>query len=329
MKRQNGVFDGSTVLTKDNLALVTDLSSGFNKELAKELGFDLVSFPVNIYYAGQEIAFLDGNEANDAFYARLADPNTTGAKTGSSIDGFLSIFEKRLSESKLVVYLGITDSLSAGMRNAALTAQGMIRDEHPDLNADNILILPTHCVAGGLGLTLRMLRKWLDAAPRTVDELKQKVEDMGDHMAHIFTLFSYDFMKKSGRFSSAKDQLKIALAKTMKIYPVMLSPRNGPLQPTWKKVRGDKNLLRMFINIYAETAESPETGEVEIDYSGMTDNDSIAYRKAEELRKELRARFPKVKIRTGQTSPSVGCHVGPDEISFFFIQKEVRPDMQG
>lgn len=328
MKRQT-VFNGDTVLSKDNLALVTDLSSGFSEEHAKELGFDLVSFPVTVYYAGQEIAFLDGNEANDSFYARLADPNTTGAKTGSTIEGFLNIFEKRLSESKLVVYLGITDSLSAGMRNAALTAKGMLRDEHPEFNTDNILILPTHCVAGGLGLALRMLRKWLDAAPRTVDELKQKVEELGDHMAHIFTLFSYDFMKKSGRFASTKDQLKIALAKTMKIYPVMLSPRNGPLQPTWKKVRGDKNLLKCFVDIYAETAENPETGEVEIDYSGMTDNDSVAYRKVEELRKLIRTRFPKVKIRTGQTSPSVGCHVGPDEMSFFFIQKDVRPDMLG
>lgn len=325
MKRQ-AVINGDTILSKDNLALVTDLSSGLNKEHAKELGFDLVSFPVTVYYAGQEVAFLDGNEANDAFYARLADPNATGAKTGSTIEGFLSIFEKRLSESKLVVYLGVTDSLSAGMHNAALTAQNMIRDEHPELNADNVLILPTHCIAGGLGLALRMLRKWLDAAPRTVDELKKEVEHLGDHMAHIFTLFSYDFMKKSGRFSSAKDQLKIALAKTMKIYPVMFSPRNGKLQPTWKKVRGDKNLLKMFVDIYAEAAENPETGDVEIDYSGITDNDSIAFHKAEELRKMLRTRFPKVKIRTGQTSPSVGCHVGPDEISFFFIQKEVRPD---
>ena len=326
MKRQ-AVFNGDTILSKDNLALVTDLSSGFSTEHAKELDYDIVNFPVTVYYAGQGISFLDGNDKNDAFYARLADPNTTGAKTGSTIEGFLSIFKKRLSESKYVVYLGVTDSLSAGMRNAALTAQSMIRDEHPELNADNILILPTHCIAGGLGLALRMLRKWLNTAPRTIDELKQEVEFLGDHTSHLFTLFSYDFMKKSGRFSSAKDQLKIAFAKTMKVYPVMLSPRNGKLQPTWKKVRGDKNLLKTFVDIYAETAENPEAGEVEIDYSGITDNDSVAYHKAEELRKMLRARFPKVKIRTGQTSPSVGCHVGPDEISFFFIQKEVRPDI--
>ena len=77
----------------------------------------------------------------------------------------------------------------------------------------------------------------------------------------------------------------------------------------------------------ASTAVNPETGEVEIDYSGTTDSNSTAYTKAEELRKMLHEKFPKAKIRTGQTSPSVGCHVGPDEMSFFFLQKEVRPDM--
>ena len=327
--KEKTVFQGNTILTPDNLALVTDLTSGFTKEQAETLNYDLVSFSVNVNYDGKEIAFTDGNDNNDSFYARLADPKTSGAKTGSSIDGFLEIFTKRLQEGKLVVYLGVTDSLSAGMRNAALTTQQMIADEHPELNAnENILVLPTHCIAGGLGLSLRMLKSWLDCAPpRTVDNLKQKVEEMGDHMAHIFTLYSYDFMKNSGRFSKTKDQLKIKLAQTLEIYPVMLSPRNGPLQPTWKKVRGKSKLIKTFADIYAETAESPEIGEVEIDYSGTTDYENIAYKKAEELRKELRLRFPRIKIHTAQTSPSVGCHVGPDEMSFFFIQKEIRPDM--
>ena len=321
------MINGNTILSAENLTLVTDLSSGFSKEQAKELGFEVANFPVTIYHEDQGVAFLEGNETNEAFYACLANPDTTGAKTGSSVDSFLGIFERNLRQNKLVVYLGITDSLSAGMRNAALTAQSMIRDEHPDLNADSILVLQTHCVAGGLGLALRMLREWLDAEPRTVDELKQKVEYLGDHMAHLFTLYSYDYMKKSGRFASTAESLKISLAKTMHIYPVMLSPRNGPLQPTWKKVRGTQNLLKTFVDIYAETAVNPETGEVEIDYSGTTDSNSTAYTQAEELRKMLHEKFPKVKIRTGQTSPSVGCHVGPDEMSFFFLQKEVRPDM--
>jgi DegV family protein with EDD domain len=327
MKKESFVFQGDTILTTENLALVTDLTSGFSQEQAKEIGFDMIYFSVNLNYDGQEIAFMDGNDDNETFYARLADPKTTGAKTGSSIDGFCEIFKKRLEEGKLVVYLGVTDSMSAGMRNAALTAKQMVCDEYPEAE-QNILIPHTRCIAGGLGLALRMIQSWLfSGKPRTLDELMQKVEEIGDHMSHIFTLFSYEFMKNSGRFASTKDQLKIMLAKTMKIYPIMLSPRIGPLQPTWKKVRGDRALIEAFIDIYAETAQDPETGEVEIDYSGTTDNSNTAYKKAEELRRALRVRFPNIKIRTAQTGPSVGCHVGPDEMSFFFLQKEVRPDM--
>lgn len=328
MKKKTAYFSDSTVLDKDNLALVTDLTSGFSKELAQTLGFDLVTFSVSFKNNGETIEYKEGNEESDNFYVQLADEKTVDAKTGSSIEDFVRIFKTRLEEGKLVVYLGVTDSLSAGMRNAAMTARQMICDECPDLHADeNVLILATHCIAGGLGLNLKMLRRWLDESPRTVVELKEKVTFLGNHMAHIFTLFSYDYMKRSGRFASTKDQLKIALAKTMKIYPVMLSPRNGPLQPTWKKVRGDKALLRTFVDIYAETAIDPENATVEIDYSGPTDISFVAYRKADELRKELGARFPNAKVITAQTSPSVGCHVGPDEISFFFLQKDIRPDM--
>lgn len=328
MKKPERYWD-ETILTKENLALVTDLTSGFSKAQAQKLGFDLVNFSVSMKNDGKIIEFKNGNEESDDFYAQLADEKTTDAKTGSSIEDFVSIFKNRLQEGKLVVYLGVTDSLSAGMRNAALTARQMVCDDYPELNGSkHILILPTHCIAGGLGLSLRLLRAWLDEQPRSVEELKKKVEFFGDHTAHIFTLFSYDYMKRSGRFASTKDSLKIALAKTMKIYPVMLSPRNGPLQPTWKKVRGDKALLKTFIDIYAETAIDAENSTVEIDYSGPTRIDSIAYKKAEELRRDLKERFPNVKIVAAQTSPSVGCHVGPEEISFFFLQKDIRPDMQ-
>ena len=311
------------ILTSDNLALVTDLTCGFTEEQAHSLGYDMVNFSVNIINNGEEIAFSGGNNDNENFYTRLADPKTTGARTGSSIEGFLEIFRKRLSEGKLVVYLGVTDSLSAGMHNAALTAQSMIRDENPELNADNILVPLTHCIAGGLGLALRIVRDWLDAEPHTLGEFLQKIEELADRMAHLFTLFSYDFMKNSGRFASTKDKLKISLAKTLKIYPVMISPRDGPLNPTWKKVQGDKALLKYFVDVYAETALSPEDGWVEIDYSGVTDSKSVAYSRAEELRKMLHERFPKIKIISGQTSPSVGCHVGPDEVSFFFITDDL------
>ena len=329
MKKDMTIFQGNTVLTVDNLALVTDLTSGFSQEQATELGYDMVSLSVNLCYGDREISFMGRNDDNDEFYAHLASPKISGTKTGSSIEGFLDIFQQRLSEGKLVVYLGVTDSLSRGTRNAALTAKQMMIDEYPELNAEqNILIPPTHCIAGGLGLALRMIQSWLFCGePRTLDELLQKVEYMGDHMAHVFTLFSYDFMKNSGRFSSAKDQFKFALAKTMKIYPIMLSPRNGPLQPTWRKVRGDKNLLNTFIDIYAETAVDPEHSEVEIDYSGVTSNANVAYCKVDELCKGLRARFPGIKIITARTAPSVGCHVGPDEMSFFFLQRDVRPDI--
>ena len=36
-------FEGGTVLNKENLALVTDLTSGFSKAKAKKYGFDLVN----------------------------------------------------------------------------------------------------------------------------------------------------------------------------------------------------------------------------------------------------------------------------------------------
>ncbi len=56
--------------------------------------------------------------------------------------------------------------------------------------------------------------------------------------------------------------------------------------------------------------------------------ESVAYRKAHELCRMPKKRFPNVKIILAQTSPSVGCHVGPDEISFFFLQKNVREDIE-
>jgi len=322
-------FSDDTVLNADNLALVTDLTSGFSQEEASRLGFDLVTFPVSYNHDGRVIEYEGGNEEPDDFYAQLADEKTTGAKTGSSIKDFIRIFESRLEESRLVVYLGASESLSEGMRNSALTAQQTLCEQHPGLDAEeNVLVLQTHCIAGGLGLSLRMLRAWLNKKPRTVKELKDKVGFFGDHMAHMFTLFSYGYMKRSGRFASTAQKLKIGLVNTLGLYNVMISPRVGKLQPNWKTVRGEKHLLKAFVDIYAQDAIDPENGTVEIDYSGPSNEGFVAYRKAHELCAMLKERFPNVKIILAQTSPSVGCHVGPDEISFFFLQKNVRENIE-
>ena len=324
-----GIISPDGTVLKDKLAIVTDLTCGFTNKTARELGgIDVVNFPVSYKRGNEVIGYKDGNENSDEFYIQLADKRTTGAMTGSGIEDFKRLFEDRLKEGKLVVYLGVTSSLSEGMSNSARAAREMICAESPDLDADeNILILPTHCVAGGLGLSLRILCAWLNETPRTVEELKEKVAFLGDHMAHIFSLFSFDYMKRSGRFSSTLDKAKIALAETMRIYPIMFSPRNGKLQPNWKKARGNKKLLETFVGIYAETAIDPENGLVEVDYSGPSRVGSVAFDMASELRKALRARFPGAKVIMAQTSPSVGCHVGPAEISMFFLQKEVRPDV--
>ena len=72
MNEKSSIFQDSTILTRDNLALVTDLTSGFSKRQAEELGFDVVGFSVNINYGGVEMDYRAGNEDNDAFYASMA-----------------------------------------------------------------------------------------------------------------------------------------------------------------------------------------------------------------------------------------------------------------
>ena len=101
----------------------------------------------------------------------------------------------------------------------------------------------------------------------------------------------------------------------------------GAGEEVMKKVRGNKNLLKCFADIYAETAQDPETGVVEIDYSGVSNISNTAFIRVQELKELLEQRFPEAKIRIERTAPSVGCHVGPDEMSMFFLQKEVRPDI--
>ena len=71
MKKDTTIFQGNTALTANNLALVTDITSGFSQEQADELGYDIANLSVNLNYGGREDSFTEGNNNNDAFYERL------------------------------------------------------------------------------------------------------------------------------------------------------------------------------------------------------------------------------------------------------------------
>ena len=278
--------------------IVTDSSCDLPEALVEELGIKVIK--LDFIIEGEE---AQNNDAMDAksFY-RILRTGKMITTSAVSIDRFLGEFEPYLEAGKDVLYLGFSSGLS-GTYNAGAVAACELAEKYP---LSTIYTVDTLAASMGQGLLVWYAAN-MKKDGKSIEEVRDFVEDNKMSLAHWFTVNDLFFLKRGGRVSAATAILGTAL----QIKPVMHVDDAGKLINV-EKARGRAASISSLFAKMKETAIGPEGQTVYISHGDCYDD-------AKKLADMITAEFGITDILISEVGPVIGAHSGPGTLALFFL----------
>lgn len=277
------------------IAVITDSNSGITQAQAKEMGIFVLPMPFMI--DGKEY-FEDINLTQKEFYERLKDGSDISTSQPSP-EAVMDLWDKVLKEYDQIVHIPMSSGLSSSMQTAKMLAE----DYEGKVE-----------VVNNQRISVTQRQSALDArelAGRAMDarQIREKLEEVKFDSSIYITVDTLKYLKKGGRITPAA----AALGTLLRLKPVLQI--QGEKLDAFAKARTMKQAKSIMI-----TAMSKDLEERFGDASGSNIHLEVAHTEneeaAEELKKELRERFPKTgEIVIAPLSLSVSCHIGPGSLA--------------
>ena len=284
--------------------IMTDSSCDLPAAMAEEMG--LCVLPLYVDVDGKKYAnYLDGRDISfEEIYARLR--TKCPAKTSAvNMNDFMEPMERLLESGKDVLYIGFSSGLSSTFDAGAMAAREL-SERWPDRK---IYAVDSLCASLGQGLLI--YHAWQEKKKgRTIEEVRDYVEDNKLHLCHWFTIDDLMFLKRGGRISGTT----AIVGSMLNIKPVMHVDNEGHLIKVGT-ARGRKASIK---------ALADEAGKRGIDLSEQVIfiSHGDCREEAEYLGQIMRERFSVRDVVINYVGPVIGAHSGPGTIALFFLGTE-------
>ena len=278
--------------------IVTDSSCDLAADFAEQLGIKVIKLEFII--DGEEARANDGIDEKQ-FYEILRSGKmvTTSA---IAMDRFISEVEPLLAAGKDVLYLGFSSGLSSTYTAGFIGAQELA-EKYPDRK---IYTVDTLAASMGQGLLVWYAVN-MKKAGKSIEEVRDFVEDNKLRLAHWFTVNDLFFLKRGGRVSAAT-----ALVGTMlNIKPVMHVDDEGHLVKV-TTARGRKNAINSLFEKAKESAINAAEQTMFISHGDCIED-------AEYLAARLKDELGVKDVIISYVGPVIGAHSGPGTLALFFI----------
>ena len=282
---------------KDYL-IVTDSSCDLTCDFAEQLGVKVIK--LEFIVEGEEARANDGIDEKQ-FYEILRSGKmvTTSA---IAMDRFVSELEPVLAEGRDVLYLGFSSGLSSTY-NAGFVGAQELSEKYPDRK---IYTVDTLAASMGQGLLVWYAVN-MQKEGKSIEEVRDFVEDNKLKLAHWFTVNDLFFLKRGGRISAAT-----ALVGTMlNIKPVLHVDDAGKLISV-SKARGRKNAIDALAAKAKETAINASEQVMFISHGDCIED-------AEYLAAKLKNELGVKEVIISYVGPVIGAHSGPGTLALFYI----------
>ena len=278
--------------------IVTDSSCDLAADFAEQLGVKVIK--LEFIVEGEEA------KANDAidekkFYEILRSGKmiTTSA---IAMDRFMEELDPVLASGRDVLYLGFSSGLSSTYSAGFIGAQEL-SEKYPDRK---IYTVDTLAASMGQGLLVWYAVN-MKKEGKTIEEVRDFVENNKMNLAHWFTVNDLFFLKRGGRVSAAT-----ALVGTMlSIKPVMHVDDEGHLTKV-TTARGRKNSIDALFDKVKETAINPAEQTMFISHGDCIED-------AEYLAQKLKNELSVKEVVISYVGPVIGAHSGPGTLAMFFV----------
>ncbi|MBR2798325.1 MAG: DegV family protein [Clostridia bacterium] len=284
--------------------IMTDSSCDLPAALAEKM--ELSVLPLYVDVDGRKyVNYLDEREiAFSEIYAKLR--TKCPAKTSAvNVNDFMVPMEDALKAGRDVLYIGFSSGLSSTYDAGAMAAREL-SERYP---GRKIYTVDSLCASMGQGLLVYLAWKQKQLG-RTLEQVRDYVEDNKLHLCHWFTIDDLMFLKRGGRISGAT----AVVGSMLSIKPIMHVDNDGHLIKVGT-ARGRKASLKAL-------ADQAERLGVDLGIQTVFISHGDCLADANYLADIMRARFNVKEVVISYVGPVIGAHSGPGTVALFFLGRE-------
>lgn len=223
------------------IKIIADTTCGLPLDMLKRSGIE--TLPQIITFGNE--TFRDDTEMDtESFLLKLRASKTLPGTAAPPPALYEPIYEQILAAGDTALVITPSAKVSGTFRSATVAAN--------EFQTDQIHILDTNTVAGGLGSLVLAAKIWVDAG-LTIEEVKENIEEMASRERLFFLVPTLEYLHKGGRIGGASK----LFGTLLQIVPI-LTIKQGQVEP-FDKVRTLKQAIRTIVDLNAKYCkDNPE-----------------------------------------------------------------------
>lgn len=281
--------------------IITDSSSNLTDEIISQYGIKIISFTYRI--GNDEYKSYADGKCSDvkSFYERMRADQPAGTAQLARQD-VIESFESILEEGKDLLYISFSSGLTGSMNVVKLIADEL-EEKYKDRK---IYVVDSLAASMGEGLIVYHAAL-LKQEGKSIDEVKDWVEDNKLKLCHWFTVDDLKYLKRGGRVSPTT----AFVGTLMGIKPILHVDDEGHLIPVGK-IRGRLHSVEELFNRTKETIVNPKDQVIFIGHGDCIDDAKYL---EERCRKELHVK----DVVINYIDAVIGAHSGPGTLAIFYL----------
>jgi len=278
-----------------NLRIITDSTSDFTLEQAKDLNIDMIPITINI----NNKSYRDGIDiSKEEFYEVLVEGKYYPKTSQPALGEFLERFEDAKKKHETVLVIVIAKTLS-GSVNTAQMAKDMAE-------YDDIHIVESCTTIAGLQILVNEAIR-LNKEGKSIEEIVAHLDELKLRIVVVAVMNTLENLYKGGRLS----RLTATVGRIINIKPLLNFRKDGSIAIPSKSL-GNTRANKSIANFVLERPRDPN-------YPCY-----FYYSHSLENLNNMKNMFVKMGIPTEgpivHLSPAVGCHIGANAYGVVYIQ---------
>ena len=245
-------------------------------------------------------------------FSQLLDDGKLPSTSQLNEFAYEEFFEEQLKQGDLL-HIAFGSGMTKSVTNAESAASKM-REKYPNRK---LIVVDSLCSSSGYGMLVDYAADMRDRGC-SIEETEKWLIDNRNKIHHQFFSTELKHYRRSGRMSGATAMIATILG----ICPIMRLDDKGRII-AYGKVRGKTNAIKTTLDAMESHAQGGKNYSEKcwICHSRCLED-------AENLKKELKQRFPNIKgdIRICDVGTIIASHCGPGTVAVFFLGDERVPE---
>ena len=287
-----------------DFVILTDSSADLEANMVRQL--DVQVLPLS-FSMGQQIYhnYPDNREMDPHAFYQLLRQGQVATTSAINVAQYTDALEPLLQAGKDVLILAFSSGLSTTYNSSRIAVEEL-SEKYPERK---IYTVDTLCASLGQGLLVYLAVKERKKG-RSIQEVRDWVEENKLHMCHQFTVDDLHFLKRGGRISATT----AVVGSMLQIKPVLHVDNEGHLINI-AKARGRQASLKALVDKMEKTAIDPANQVVFISHGDCLED-------AQTVEKLVKERFGVKEVYINYVGPVIGAHSGPGTLALFYVGSE-------